>query len=276
LKERSLGIEVFRREPHYDTNQDPIVRGTAGEVRKRLAQYYLETGGGAFRLSLPSGSYVPEIHYVVPELLHRVIGTLEQPQPTSRNRPRGGLIAGAMAILCAAAASLIRFTLRPTSLDRFWVPVLSGRNLLVCMGHPQVYTFRADTARAVNSLFENEAENRRLESFAPVVPLNNIVPLWNISATLANTQAFSRLSSFFARKTARVELRGERSVSLSDLRAEPAVFIGAFDNHWTLNLASDLRFYFETDKGTPCADNSRSLETIFHRMGTRRRMAAGT
>jgi len=111
--------------------------------------------------------------------------------------------------------------------------------------------FGPGTAQAVNSLFENEAENRRLESFAPVVPLNNIVPLWNISATLANTQAFSRLSSFFARKTARVELRGERSVSLSDLRAEPAVFIGAFDNHWTLNLASDLRFYFDTDKERP-------------------------
>src|SRR6516165_7135389 len=41
LKERTLGIEVFQREPHYDTNQDPIVRGTAGEVRKRLAQHYL-------------------------------------------------------------------------------------------------------------------------------------------------------------------------------------------------------------------------------------------
>lgn len=40
LKERTLGIEVFRREPEYDTNADPVVRIAAGEVRKRLAQYY--------------------------------------------------------------------------------------------------------------------------------------------------------------------------------------------------------------------------------------------
>jgi hypothetical protein len=120
--------------------------------------------------------------------------------------------------------------------------------VLVCMGQPQVYTFWADTARAVNSLFETEAENRKLKTLPAAVPLKEIVPLWDISATLADTQAFSRLSSFFAGKKARVDLRGERSVSLSDLRAKPAVFIGAFDNHWTLNLASDLRFYFDTDK----------------------------
>src|SRR5579863_1427847 len=44
LKERTLGIEVFKRDSHYDTNADPVVRVTAGEVRKRLAQYYYEQG----------------------------------------------------------------------------------------------------------------------------------------------------------------------------------------------------------------------------------------
>src|SRR5262249_15327111 len=42
LKERTLGIEVFGRAPDYDTNLDPIVRTTAAEIRKRLAQYYQE------------------------------------------------------------------------------------------------------------------------------------------------------------------------------------------------------------------------------------------
>ena len=38
LKERTLGVEVFERDPDYDTNQDPVVRNTAGQVRKRLAR----------------------------------------------------------------------------------------------------------------------------------------------------------------------------------------------------------------------------------------------
>src|ERR1035437_1347381 len=43
LKERTLGIEVFHRDPNYNTNEDPVVRTTAVEARKRLAQYYPET-----------------------------------------------------------------------------------------------------------------------------------------------------------------------------------------------------------------------------------------
>ncbi len=38
LKERTLGIEVFGRPNDYDTNADPVVRVTAGEIRKRIAQ----------------------------------------------------------------------------------------------------------------------------------------------------------------------------------------------------------------------------------------------
>ena len=61
LKERTLGIEVFGREADYDTNLDPVVRTTAGEIRKRIAQYYHEPGHAAeIRIDLPVGSYVPE------------------------------------------------------------------------------------------------------------------------------------------------------------------------------------------------------------------------
>jgi hypothetical protein len=31
LKERTLGVEVFDRDPHYDTGQDPVVGVAAGE-----------------------------------------------------------------------------------------------------------------------------------------------------------------------------------------------------------------------------------------------------
>ena len=37
LKERTLGIEVFGRDPNYDTNTDPVVRITAGEADRGVA-----------------------------------------------------------------------------------------------------------------------------------------------------------------------------------------------------------------------------------------------
>ena len=62
LKERTIGIELFGRTPAYDTGEDAIVRVTASDVRKRLVQHYSGVGNASeFRITLPSGGYVPEL-----------------------------------------------------------------------------------------------------------------------------------------------------------------------------------------------------------------------
>src|SRR6202453_1086630 len=62
LKERVIGVERFGRSPSYDTGEDAIVRVTASDVRKRLLQHYGKYGApSAYRISLPLGSYIPEI-----------------------------------------------------------------------------------------------------------------------------------------------------------------------------------------------------------------------
>src|SRR3984957_20696104 len=60
LKERSIGIEVFGRSPAYDANADPVVRITAGEVRKRLTQYYYDSTHDGERVpGFRGGYFVP-------------------------------------------------------------------------------------------------------------------------------------------------------------------------------------------------------------------------
>ncbi len=62
LKERMIGIELFGRPPSYDTSEDAIVRVTASDVRKRLLQHYGKYGlASEFRITLPLGTYVPDI-----------------------------------------------------------------------------------------------------------------------------------------------------------------------------------------------------------------------
>jgi len=64
LKERTLGVEIFGRAADYDTSSDPIVRVTAAEIRKRIAQYYQEPGHETeLRISVDAGSYVPQFHW---------------------------------------------------------------------------------------------------------------------------------------------------------------------------------------------------------------------
>src|ERR1700677_4163824 len=64
IKERTLGIEIFGRDAEYDTASDPIVRVTAAEIRKRVAQYYQDPAHlKEVRITLPSGSYIPQFHW---------------------------------------------------------------------------------------------------------------------------------------------------------------------------------------------------------------------
>lgn len=67
LKERAIGIEVFGRDPGYDTNADPVVRFSAGEIRRRIAQFYHDKGSiGPVMIELPSGYYVPQFFLSAP------------------------------------------------------------------------------------------------------------------------------------------------------------------------------------------------------------------
>src|SRR5580698_5335749 len=60
IKERTIGVEVFGRDPSYDTNLDHIVRTAATELRKRLATYYVdEKHRSELRMGLVPGSYIP-------------------------------------------------------------------------------------------------------------------------------------------------------------------------------------------------------------------------
>ena len=64
LRERMIGAEMFNRPVDYDTANDSVVRVKATEVRKKLAQFYLEREEPAdVRIELPAGCYVPRFSF---------------------------------------------------------------------------------------------------------------------------------------------------------------------------------------------------------------------
>jgi hypothetical protein len=248
LKERTIGVDVFERDALYDTNQDPIVRGTAGEVRKRLAQYYLASSQpDEVRFSLPAGSYVPEIQLSPLPLPSPVFAPVPDARHTQPAGWRGFFpLLAVLVVLAAVAASLLY---RPVSpLAQFWDPILTGkRPVLVCIGQPKEYTFRPEIANALDAWFSRQMNDSPAEPPLTSVAIGQILPLWQNSVSLADAQSFARMYSLFARRAVQADLRGDRSVSLSDLRERPSVLVGAFNNQWTLSLQGDLRFYFEND-----------------------------
>src|SRR5580700_5318662 len=113
LKERTLGIEVFGRDPDYDTNLDPVVRTTAAEIRKRLAQYYHEPNHETEpRIDLPLGSYAARFQAPVGKpapiastalLAEPAAVPAAPPVPVTRRQPRRALL---LAVLLGISAGI--------------------------------------------------------------------------------------------------------------------------------------------------------------------------
>jgi hypothetical protein len=249
LKERILGVEIFGRPADYDTNTDPIVRVTAAEIRKRIEQYYQDPKHSQeIRLFLPSGSYAPQFAWpghVSPAAptdpaSNRPESATATQQPSavsgqSRSKPvtsaRWKAVVGAGLLVVAVASAALWYVSRPTVLKQFWEPfVKSSEPVLFCLADQRQYS----TIR-LRDAADPQREITLNDSMVTII-IDDVSPLANI-AGLLHTYG----------KTYRV--LGESTTSLTDLRRSPSVFIGAFDNTWTLRLTAPLRFHFANDAG---------------------------
>jgi hypothetical protein len=232
LKERTIGIEVFGKDPNYDTTEEPIVRVTAGEIRKRIAQYYQEPGREQeIRLLLPSGSYAPQF-YPPEEIVLAAPETakLSEAQKVSLPGPSGltrsrWLYAALLLVLILAGVLAWRLS-RPVAIDVFWAPFFKSPDpILLCVADQNQYStiVLRDAADPKHQMTLND---RMI-----AVIIDDLSPLVNIAGML---HAHGR--------TYRVQ--GESVTSFSDLRQAPSVFIGAFDNGWTLRFTAPLRYHF--------------------------------
>jgi hypothetical protein len=227
LKERRLGIEVFGREADYDTNLDPVVRTTAGEIRRRIAQYYHEPGHAAeIRIDLPVGTYVPEFQPPAqPE-------ATELPARRPHQRMAAAVAAGLIAVAVAGFAWSRSVTSRP-ALDRFWRPFLDSQSpVLICVGHP-----RAGPLSTFNPEEEEEAPQPATQS--------DVYDMRNQHVALADATTLSRLAGFLQAKHRSYRIQGSAFTSLTNLREGPAILVGAFTNPWTMKLDTALRYSFE-------------------------------
>ena len=259
LKERSIGVEVFGRTPSYDANADPVVRITAGEVRKRLSQYYYDpTHSGELIIELPTGSYVPVFRMPEPPPVPEPVeapadSTLADlaAQTTENGHawrlPRlGWILAGALVLVAVAAGGVVLGRSypptppapKPTNIDLFWQPVTSSANpATFCLGEP-----------AKN--IDLEDINDMNAPVPPSKPEQLYVRLhYSGNLALADVITLTRTAAALEmrRKTFRVVPASE--ATFAQLREGPVVLIGAFDNLWTLRVTQKLRFGFESQDG---------------------------
>jgi len=249
LKERTLGIEVFGKSANYDTANDPIVRVTAAEIRKRIAQYYQDPAHeNELRLSLPPGSYVPKFdpphnfrvedpHPTGPHghvELNDAASALTPPQDATASRAKHKWTTAAltaMVLLLMAVGGWIWWQRsQQSALTEFWAPVLNSSDpVLFCIADQTQYT-----AIALRDA-QDPSKQQVLHDNLTAVVIDDLSPTVKIAGFLQSNHK-------------KYGMRGEGSTTLMDLRAGPTVFIGAYDNQWTLRLLKPLRFHFVNDE----------------------------
>ncbi len=251
LKERSIGMDVFGRDPGYDTSNDPVVRVRASEVRKRLAQYYQESGQpGDVRIEVPAGSYRTEVHELAPVQAAQApaVEVAEEAVSKPRRWVLGAIGGGA----CAVAAGVWVASRRPadaTALDKFWAPVLeSRRSVIIYCGQPVVYFLSRDVHARFGAPSKPGAAPLNIPPDAALRG-SDIIPVTEQFVGIGNAHTAALLSGFFAVKNKPVEFRYASDISFTDLRSSPAVLIGAFSNLWTLEMTTQFRFVFEREGG---------------------------
>ncbi len=246
LKERLVGIEVFGRAPDYDTSEDPVVRTAAGEVRKKLAQYYNEADhAGEVRIELHPGSYIPEFHVAQPKPAPITAPPAVAPSTSHR---RVWIAAGVGVAALGLAVWLIAPAWRQSAVEKFWGPMLSSpRGVLFCLGQPRVYNLHSDAKQRDLERKIEGLSRESWESLTDTIPLNQLVPMWDRYVALGDAMCLLRMTSVFERRGKPYSIRGVSSTGLPDLRERPAVLIGAFDNEWTLRLVGQLRYTFYKD-----------------------------
>ena len=262
LKERILGIDVFKRPHDYDTGADPVVRITAGEVRKRIALYYHDEGTvQELRIELPPGSYVPVFSapangIPAPEASSGVSPSTfsgarrsepAQLEPTAE-KPASGyrrrwIIAGTAAflLLIAAAAGFFVWKSERSPIESMWRPFFGSPDpVLVVVGSP----LGRLANQGPDSGVPQDSHSHVHMSFNDALALTEITGLLDIHHQPYHVQTAA-------------------TTSLDDLRKRPVVLIGAFGNPWSGRILNSLRFSLLRQQISP--DGSTALGSIVDR-----------
>ncbi len=241
LKERVLGIELFERSADYDTNADAIVRVTAAELRKRIAQYYHEKEHEAEpRIDIPLGGYVaefslsqlaaePEVHLADGEVAAdstAPANLLATERLHKRTWRRGSLllVAGSAFVVILAIALWSEFG-RQSEVDEFWRTFNSNSaQPLICVGQLPVVTVPQGP---------QDSLARSLLGQRPV--------------SISDAVVVSEYATYFGAKGIRPRIQVSTSTTYADLRQHSVLLIGGLDNNWTLRFLSGLRYRMHSE-----------------------------
>jgi hypothetical protein len=122
-----------------------------------------------------------------------------------------------------------------SALEFLWRPVLTANDpVLICV---------ADQTASSGQFLRDAADPTRQVQIEPMSKSKDDLT----TVSIDDLSTIVKIAGLLQSNGKQYSLRGEGVTSLSDLRSGPAVFIGAFDNAWTLRLTNPLRYHFSNN-----------------------------
>jgi len=278
IKERTLGVEIFGRQPSYDTNADPIVRMTANEIRKRLAQYYQQPDRQtAVKIRLVPGTYIPEFDFdstdtsVVNESTETQVSGVSASELQTLERPPSdaGVLAPSGGAAIPEVAKSEEAKRSPSVVRHKWIWWSAGLILIVLAGtvlwnsdllRSTQYLLWKPLLESKTGLFICISDDNQLQQgiggeqgqrIADIIATRKLPASVdssnNHAASWGDLIAAEGISTWLAQRGKPTIARPTSALTLWEFRRQPAVLIGSVDNPWSLILLSNLRFSVQVD-----------------------------
>jgi len=281
LKERRIGVELFGRPSDYDTNADPVVRSTASEIRRRLAQFYQAMPGQMVLIQLVQGSYVPVFHLVKPQErlaqleeraealqnavveieplmqeLHRpthhspevtaAVAEVKIQQQVMGSRWNRMLAAGCICFVATtlAAAGWVGARWWQAAHDpvaRFWQPILESSHPAAILMGGFDYK-SGDPSISLPQYVADQADGK-------MDPVGQQEPVTRPSVMFQESEVSAEMASLMTRYHHDFKVHAAEATTLNDLRQASQIQLGIIDNPWAMRLLPSLRFHLRMDVG---------------------------
>lgn len=232
IKERTIGIEVFGRSPNYDTNIDTVVRYTAGEIRKRLALHYHEVEA-PIQINLSARSYSVEFLRLVDVVADSPTQEsreskatpaqpyVEERAPATTPRRRTWILVVTSVLLLVLIGIRSWNEAHTDAVSRFWAPVLDQKipTIISLGGLP--FPLQSDGGDVAS---DDGSGN-------PYLSFETGLAMGRVTALLKGDGGGYRVQS-------------AASTTVAQIRENPTVLVGGYNNEWTCRLTGSLRFHF--------------------------------
>ncbi len=243
LKERTIGMDVFHRAPDYDTATDHVVRSAMAEVRKRLAQFYMEVTDSPVRIEIVPGSYIPQFSFagihplplpapkdLSPRHTLHLAADLIDVRPGRRRWLTPKWLATACLIVIVSSAAAVYVVRVRNPFEKFWRPVLSSRApVLLCVGNVEGGRKPPDVVPAPG----------------PTLSLSDFHSSGRETVLVDDASTLAKFAGLIQARGKQFQVVSQSEATFTDLQHGPAVLVGLLNNDWTERMLPGLRFTIE-------------------------------